>query len=210
MAPSPEEIETVRRTIQESIQVKEGLLQTAVPHIVQAADWIVRSYREGGKLILFGNGGSAADAQHIAAELVGRFERERRALPAIALTTNSSTLTAIGNDYDYAKIFSRQIEAWAKPEDVVIGISTSGNSPNVLEGVAAAKAKGAKTIGLTGEKGGKMASKTDLCIKVPSSSTARIQESHIMIGHILCLLVDQQLTQEQGSEAGGRGPGENK
>ncbi|MBI3802382.1 MAG: D-sedoheptulose 7-phosphate isomerase [Nitrospirae bacterium] len=165
-----------------------------VPEIAQAADWIVQSYRNGGKLILFGNGGSAGDAQHIAAELVGRFERERRALPAIALTTNSSTLTAIGNDYDYSKIFSRQVEAWAGPADVVIGISTSGNSSNVLEGIATAKAKGAKTIGLTGEKGGKLGSQVDLCLKVPSSSTARIQESHILIGHLLCLLVEQSLS----------------
>jgi D-sedoheptulose 7-phosphate isomerase len=191
---SIEENETVKRTIQESIQVKESLLQTMVPQIVQAADWIVQSYRAGGKLILFGNGGSAGDAQHIAAELVGRFERERRALPAIALTTNSSTLTAIGNDYGYAKIFSRQIEAWAKPEDVAIGISTSGNSPNVLEGMAAAKAKGTRTIGMTGEKGGKLAAEAGLCIKVPSSNTARIQESHILIGHILCLLIEKNLS----------------
>ncbi len=188
----PDEI--IRRTVRESIQVKEGIVRTLVPQIAQAAEWIVASYQSGGKLILFGNGGSAGDAQHIAAELVGRFERERRALPAIALTTNTSTLTAIGNDYAYSKIFSRQVEAWAQPADVVIGISTSGNSPNVLEGIAAAKSKGAKTIGLTGEKGGKLAAQADLCLKVPSSSTARIQESHIMIGHLLCLLVEQQLT----------------
>lgn len=185
--------EIIRRTIQESIQVKEGIVRNMIPEIAQAAEWIVQSYRKGGKLILFGNGGSAGDAQHIAAELVGRFERERRALPAIALTTNTSTLTAIGNDYSYDKIFSRQIEAWVQPADVVIGISTSGNSPNVLEGIAAAKTKSAKTIGLTGEKGGKLASQTDLCLKVPSSNTARIQESHIMIGHLLCLLVEQQI-----------------
>lgn len=194
MGPSEQTNEIIRRTIRESIQVKEGIVRTLVPEIAQAAEWIVEAYRNGGKLILFGNGGSAGDAQHIAAELVGRFERERRALPAIALTTNSSTLTAIGNDYGYDKIFSRQVEAWAQPADVVIGISTSGNSPNVLEGIAAAKSKGAKTIGLTGEKGGKLASQADLCLKVPSSNTARIQESHIMIGHLLCLLLEQQIT----------------
>ncbi|SRR5579884_589162 len=194
MGSLEESSEIIRRTIQESIQVKEGIVRNMIPEIAQAAGWIVEAYRNGGKLILFGNGGSAGDAQHIAAELVGRFERERRALPAIALTTNTSTLTAIGNDYDYSKIFSRQVEAWAQPADVVIGISTSGNSPNVLEGIAAAKAKGAKTIGLTGEKGGKLASQADLCLKVPSTSTARIQESHIMIGHLLCLLVEQQIS----------------
>ncbi|WDT82597.1 MAG: D-sedoheptulose 7-phosphate isomerase [Candidatus Manganitrophus sp.] len=176
------------------MQVKEAIVRNMIPEIAQAAAWIVASYGNGGKLVLFGNGGSAGDAQHIAAELVGRFERERRALPAIALTTNTSTLTAIGNDYGYNKIFSRQVEAWVQPTDVVIGISTSGNSPNVLEGIAAAKLKGAKTIGLTGEKGGKLASQTDLCLKVPSSNTARIQESHIMIGHLLCLLLEQQIT----------------
>ncbi|MDC4223174.1 MAG: D-sedoheptulose 7-phosphate isomerase [Candidatus Manganitrophus sp.] len=186
--------EIIRRTILESIQVKEAIVRNMIPEIAQAAAWIVASYGNGGKLVLFGNGGSAGDAQHIAAELVGRFERERRALPAIALTTNTSTLTAIGNDYGYNKIFSRQVEAWVQPTDVVIGISTSGNSPNVLEGIAAAKLKGAKTIGLTGEKGGKLASQTDLCLKVPSSNTARIQESHIMIGHLLCLLLEQQIT----------------
>lgn len=194
MGISEQSGEIIRRTIQESIQVKEAIVRNMIPEIAQAAAWIVESYRHGGKLVLFGNGGSAGDAQHIAAELVGRFERERRALPAIALTTNTSILTAIGNDYGYNKIFSRQVEAWVQPADIVIGISTSGNSPNVLEGIAAAKSKGAKTIGLTGEKGGKLASQTDLCLKVPSSSTARIQESHIMIGHLLCLLLEQQIT----------------
>ena len=194
MGISEQSAEIIRRTIRESIQVKEAIVRNMIPEIAQAAAWIVSSYDNGGKLVLFGNGGSAGDAQHIAAELVGRFERERRALPAIALTTNSSTLTAIGNDYGYDKIFSRQVEAWVQPADVVIGISTSGNSPNVLEGIAAAKLKGAKTIGLTGEKGGKLASQTNLCLKVPSSNTARIQESHIMIGHLLCLLLEQQIT----------------
>jgi D-sedoheptulose 7-phosphate isomerase len=189
-----EDQDIVARTIQESILVKQGVLQTMVPEILQAAEYMVASLRAGGKLILFGNGGSAGDAQHIAAELVGRFERERRALPAIALTTNSSTLTAIANDYDYSKVFSRQVEAWAHPGDVVIGISTSGNSPNVLEGIAAAKSKRAKTIGLTGEKGGRLASQADLCLKVPSSNTARIQESHILIGHLLCLLIEKNVT----------------
>src|SRR5581483_505502 len=194
MASSKEEREIVVRTIEESIRVKQGVLQNMVPELLQASEMIVGSLQAGGKLILFGNGGSAGDAQHIAAELVGRFERERRALPAIALTTNSSTLTAIGNDYGYNKVFSRQVEAWAVRGDVAIGITTSGNSPNVLEGVAAAKLKGAKTIGMTGEKGGKLAAEVDLCLKVPSSSTARIQESHILIGHLLCLLIDKNIT----------------
>lgn len=194
MSSSEEDKEIIVRTIEESILVKQGVLRTMAPALLQAAEVLIASLNSGGKLILFGNGGSAGDAQHIAAELVGRFERERRALPAIALTTNSSTLTAIGNDYGYDKIFSRQVEAWAHLGDVAIGITTSGNSPNVLEGIAAAKAKGAKTIGMTGEKGGKLASQVDLCLKVPSSNTARIQESHIMIGHILCLLIEKNIS----------------
>ncbi len=179
--------------IQESIHVKEMLLATMVPLIAETAEIILASISSGGKLILFGNGGSAGDAQHIAAELVGRFELERKAFPAIALTTNTSTLTALGNDYSYDAIFSRQVEALAHEKDVIIGISTSGNSPNVLEAVRTAKKIGATTIGMTGEKGGLLASETQYCLKVPSSSTARIQESHIMLGHLLCLLIEQEL-----------------
>ncbi len=194
MNSTTDEAEIVARTIGESIRVKQDLLNTMVPDLVQAAAWIVSSLRSGGKLILFGNGGSAGDAQHIAAELLGRFEKERRALPAIALTTNTSTLTAIANDYDYAKIFSRQIEALGNPGDIVLAISTSGNSANVLKAVESAKAKGIKSIGLTGEKGGKLAALVALCLKVPSTNVARIQESHIMIGHILSLLVEEKMT----------------
>lgn len=179
--------------IQESIAVKQRLLQSAVGDIVRAAEWAVASLRAGGKLILFGNGGSAADAQHIAAELVGRFERERRPLPAMALTVNTSTLTAIANDYDYRHLFARQMSAWAHPEDVAIGLSTSGNSANVIEAIHIAKARGTKTIGLTGEGGGSVAASADLTIKVPSSNTARIQESHILIGHILCRFIDDAM-----------------
>ncbi|MFQ5780165.1 MAG: SIS domain-containing protein [Nitrospiria bacterium] len=186
--------EIVRQAIDDSIAVKEGVLRTVVPHIIQAAEWISESYRSDGKLILFGNGGSAGDAQHIAAELVGRFELERRPFPAIALSTNTSTLTAIANDYGYETAFSRQVAAWADPGDVVIGISTSGNSPNVVKGIESARMKKAKTIGLTGEKGGQLESKADLCLKVPSSNTARIQESHILIGHILCLLIERSVS----------------
>lgn len=184
----------VRAGIQESIRVKETLLSTMVPLITEVADLISQSIVSGGKLILFGNGGSAGDAQHIAAELLGRFELERPAFPAIALTTNSSTLTAIGNDYGYDRIFSRQVQGLANKGDVVIGISTSGNSPNILEGIRIAKEKGAATIGMTGEKGGQLAHVCSRCFKVPSSKTARIQESHIMIGHLLCLLIERSLS----------------
>lgn len=184
----------VSDNIRESIRVKETLLETMVPLIAKTANLISESIASGGKLILFGNGGSAGDAQHIAAELLGRFELERPAFPAIALTTNSSTLTAIANDYGYEQIFSRQIQGLTNPGDVVIGISTSGNSPNVLKAIRIAKEKGATTIGMTGEKGGQLALECTHCFNVPSSKTARIQESHIMIGHLLCLLIEQNLS----------------
>ncbi|MEC4677311.1 MAG: D-sedoheptulose 7-phosphate isomerase [Nitrospirota bacterium] len=184
----------VSDNIRESIRVKETLLATMVPLIAKTANLISESIASGGKLILFGNGGSAGDAQHIAAELLGRFELERPAFPAIALTTNSSTLTAIANDYGYEQIFSRQIQGLTNPGDVVIGISTSGNSPNVLKAIRIAKEKGAITIGMTGEKGGQLALECTHCFNVPSSKTARIQESHIMIGHLLCLLIEQNLS----------------
>jgi D-sedoheptulose 7-phosphate isomerase len=186
--------EIAAQAIRDSISVKQGVLQTMIPSLIQAAEWVSDSIQSGGKFILFGNGGSAGDAQHIAAELVGRFELERRPFPAIALTTNTSTLTAIANDYDYNEIFSRQVRAWAGPSDIVLGISTSGNSPNVVKGLESAKDQGARTIGLTGEKGGRLDSIADLCLKVPSSNTARIQESHILIGHILCLLIEKSLS----------------
>lgn len=183
----------VVEAILESIRVKQALLETGIQQILQAAEWVVSSLNAGGKLILFGNGGSAGDAQHLAAELIGRFEKERRAIPAIALTTNTSVLTAIANDYDYKEVFARQVEAFGKAEDVVIAISTSGNSPSVLRGVEAAKTRGIRTVGLSGERGGRLASFVELCINVPSSNTARIQESHILIGHILCLLVERNI-----------------
>lgn len=150
------------------------------------------SLGQGGKILFMGNGGSAADAQHLAAEFVGRFEKERRGLAAIALTTDTSILTAVGNDYGFDRVFSRQIEALARSGDVVVGISTSGNSPNVVQALMVAKDLGAITIGMTGESGGTMASVCDLCIQVPSKVTARVQEAHILIGHIVCALVDKE------------------
>lgn len=145
----------------------------------------------GGKILFLGNGGSAADAQHLAAEFVGRFVKERRALPALALTTDTSILTAVSNDYGYDRVFARQVEALANPGDVVVGITTSGNSPNVVEALTAARQQGAVTVGLTGEGGGKIAGQCDICIKVPSRHTARIQEAHILIGHIVCAAIDE-------------------
>ena len=186
-------LQLIKERTEESIAVKRALLETQSETMAQVGAALVAALRNGKTLYLFGNGGSAGDAQHIAAELVGRFTKERRALPAVALTTNTSTLTALGNDYEYAIVFSRQLEAFGKPGDVVIGISTSGNSPNVLHGLQTAKNLGMVTIGLTGETGGKTKATADHCICVPSRDTARIQESHILIGHILCEIVEQSL-----------------
>lgn len=161
--------------------------------LADVAQRITLALRNGGKVLWMGNGGSAADSQHMAAEFVGRFARERRGLASLALTTDASILTAVANDYSFADVFSRQIEAVCNPKDVVIGISTSGNSENVLRGILAAKQKGAFTVGLTGQ-GGKLTVNgiADVCICVPSQVTPRIQEAHILIGHILCDCVESQ------------------
>jgi len=180
----------VAQEIKESIAVKMELASGASEHIVQAANLILACLQGGGKLISFGNGGSAADAQHIAAEFVGRYRAERQALAAIALNTDSSALTAIGNDYGFKEIFARQIEAIAKPGDVVLAISTSGNSPNVLRALESARKLGLATIGLSGKSGGKMVGLVDTCLCVPSDSTPRIQEAHALIIHILSGIVE--------------------
>ena len=163
------------------------------PAIVQAAACMVECLKAGGKLLFFGNGGSAADAQHLAAEFVGRFVKERRGLPAIALTTDSSIVTAIGNDYGYDRIFSRQIEALGKPGDVAIGISSSGNSPNVNAAIKLATQQGLKTIGLSGKDGGELARIVHISLLVRCPNTARVQECHIAIGHLLCELAENNL-----------------
>jgi D-sedoheptulose 7-phosphate isomerase len=155
---------------------------------------IVDCLRAGGCVFWLGNGGSAADCQHLAAELVGRFERDRRALAAIALTTDTSALTSIANDYGFEQIFSRQVEALCRPGDLVIGISTSGNSQNVVAAIETAKRRGIVTAGLAGRDGGKLKAIADLCLVVPADNTARIQEAHILVGHILCDLAESQLT----------------
>lgn len=185
--------EEIISIIEESIDVKKKLIGIA-GHIELAAKIIIDALKRGGKVITFGNGGSAADAQHIAAELVGRFQKNRKAFPAVALTTNTSILTSISNDYSFDVIFSRQLEALLDKNDVCIAISTSGNSSNVVEGIKTAKTAGAKVISLTGEDGGAMAPLSDVSINVPSKVTARIQESHIAIGHILCQMVEKELS----------------
>jgi D-sedoheptulose 7-phosphate isomerase len=168
-------------------------LAREAPEIEKAAHALVRCLKGGGMLVSFGNGGSAADAQHLAAELSGRFERDRRGLPAVALTTNSSALTAIGNDYDYSEVFSRQLEGLVGPGDVAVAISTSGNSPSVLEAVKVAKRQKCLVIGWTGRDGGKLKSLVDICLKVPSDRTSRIQEGHLAILHALCGFVEEEL-----------------
>jgi D-sedoheptulose 7-phosphate isomerase len=186
----------ISREIQESISVKTELGRAATLQIAEAAAAIIASLRTGGKLIAFGNGGSASDAQHMAAELVGRYVVNRQALAAVALTINTSSLTAIANDFGFQEIFSRQLEALAKPQDVVFAISTSGNSPNVLRALETAKTLGLKKIGLTGNDGGKLRDLVDICVIVPSSSTPRIQEGHSLVIHILCGLVENAFVQE--------------
>ena len=161
-----------------------------VPHIQKASEQIIATLQHGGKVLLCGNGGSAADAQHIAAELTGRYKSERRGLPAISLTTDTSALTAISNDYGYGRVFDRQVEALATKGDLLIGISTSGNSDNILSALSLAKALGCQTLGMSGKNGGKMNEICDLNLVVPSDDTPRIQEMHILIGHILCQAVD--------------------
>jgi D-sedoheptulose 7-phosphate isomerase len=167
-------------------------MEKLLPDIVNAADLCLTSLKDGGKILLCGNGGSAADSQHIAAELSGRFKKERKALAGIALTTDTSALTAIGNDYGFEYVFSRQVEALAKEEDTLIAISTSGNSKNVINAIAVAKKIGCKIITLTGKDGGKMKNLGDVNIVIPSNDTPRIQEMHIMVGHMICALIDEK------------------
>jgi len=173
--------------------VAEALLASFADPIEQAARRLIECYRAGGKLLVMGNGGSAADAQHFAAELVGRYMLERPAYPAIALSTDTSILTAVSNDYGYADVFRRQVEAHARPGDVVVGISTSGNSENVCRAMVAAKERGAVTIALGGGDGGRMKSLADISLIAPSKETPRIQEAHITIIHILCDVVEAAL-----------------
>jgi D-sedoheptulose 7-phosphate isomerase len=184
-----------RAAIEESVELQRRLLEPErVAEIAQAAGMITASLAEGGKLLLFGNGGSASDASHIATEFVARFMRDRRALPALSLCADQSALTAIANDFGYERVFARQLEALGAPGDVVLAISTSGRSPNVLAGTRAARSLGLTTIGLSGAGGGDLAGLVDVCLRVPSETTARIQEGHILIAHVLCELVEQELT----------------
>ena len=183
----------IRGRIEESIQVKQNLLAKCLPQIEKAADILVKAYLRGNQAAFFGNGGSAADAQHIAAELEGDYLKRRRALPALALHTNTSTLTALGNDYGYDQVYSHIIEGVLKEGDVAVGLSTSGNSENVYKGLLAARKNKDHTIALLGKDGGKIAKEVDVAIIVPASSTDRIQECHMMMGHIFCEMIESAM-----------------
>lgn len=187
-------LDKIKAIWDEHLEVARALPKLAV-EVSKAVEMIRSSLNAGGKLLLAGNGGSAADAQHIAAELTGRFLREREPLPAIALHANSSALTAIGNDYGYEHVFARELAAHARPGDVLLAISTSGGSKNILRAIEEARQKKVAVIGMTGESGGAMRTACDLCLCVPSKSTARIQEMHIMIGHTICELLEEGMTQ---------------
>jgi D-sedoheptulose 7-phosphate isomerase len=183
----------VRGQLEESCRVKQSFSPELVQRIVTLAERAAQALAAGGKVLLFGNGGSAADAQHIAAELVVRLREDRRAFAALALTTNSSALTAASNDFGFENVFARQVEALAAPGDALLALSTSGSSPNVLRGVEAGRRRGAWIAALTGETGGALRKKVDLLVNVPSRDPQRIQEAHITIGHIVCALVERRL-----------------
>jgi D-sedoheptulose 7-phosphate isomerase len=188
-------LKKIKTQLEASIHVKQAILQdpALLTTIENVADACIHAFRGGNKILLAGNGGSAADAQHIAAEFVGRYEKDRSGIPALALSTNNSTITAVGNDYGYDAIFQRQVQALGKKGDVFFGFSTSGRSPNVVAAVQECKQLGLISVGMTGAGGGDLLELCDHCIRVPSDNTARTQESHITIGHIICSLVEQAL-----------------
>jgi len=183
-------LQMINKELQSHKETIEKTITVLTPHIEEACYLMVDTLKNGNKILLCGNGGSAADAQHIAAELTGRYKTQRRGLPAIALTTDTSALTAISNDYGYARVFDRQVEALANKGDLLIGISTSGNSDNIISALTLAKKLGCHTLGLSGKNGGKMNEVCDLNLVIPSDDTPRIQEMHILIGHLLCQAVD--------------------
>jgi D-sedoheptulose 7-phosphate isomerase len=187
----------VQKAVAESISLKQQFAAAQGEAVVAAAQTLAEVLQSGGKLLLFGNGGSAADAQHLAAEFVNRFQVERPPLAALALTTDTSILTAVANDYDFVQVFAKQVRALGRPGDLALGLSTSGNSPNVVEGLKAARELGLKTLALSGRDGGPVAAAAELALIVPSWNTPRIQEVHITIGHVLCDLVDYLLYPEK-------------
>jgi D-sedoheptulose 7-phosphate isomerase len=191
----------LKSNIENSIAVHNRVIEACLPALVTAADALVAAYTTGHKAVFFGNGGSAADAQHLAAEFVGRYLCERRPLPALALNVNTSAVTGIGNDYGYREVFARQLEALAVPGDVAIALSTSGSSANVVEAVLRARRLGLYTIAFTGVSGGELKGRVDTLIAVPSDSTPRIQECHILAGHALCEVVESEVVKREGSRS---------
>jgi D-sedoheptulose 7-phosphate isomerase len=186
--------------IRASLAVKEGLLAPEpLAEIASAAALVSGALRDGRKLLIFGNGGSAADAEHIAGEFVGRFVAERRALPAVALTVNTSVLTAIANDYSFDDVFARQVEALGEPGDVAFGLSTSGTSANVVAGLRAGRERGLRTLALTGRGGGTVRELADVCVRVPADHTPRIQEGHLLVAHIVCEIAEREIVAADSS-----------
>ena len=185
--------EKILKAFEESVSVKQDFIKENIERVIEEYKLLSDAFNNGNKLITFGNGGSAADASHIVGEFVNRFKKERPGLPAIALNTDTAVLTSIANDYDFSEVFARQIKALAQEGDVVIAISTSGNSPNILKAVDAAKKKKLKIIVFTGTKGDKLAAKADYAFTIPSSNTPRIQETYITLGHVLCQMVEEIL-----------------
>lgn len=194
--------ETIIDRINQSIKIKEKILRdnNLIKRIDLVSQTIINAYKSNKKVILFGNGGSAADAQHLAAELMNKFYLDRKSLPAIALTVNTSILTAIGNDYSFEQIFCKQLEGISEKEDIAIGISTSGNSKNVIEGLKLAKKNKLFTVGFTGKNGGKINNIVDVCINIPLDDTPKIQEVHITVGHIICEIVEKELVKKSEKE----------
>ncbi len=191
------DIDAVVQAFETSADVKNEFIRTHAERVVEVGQLLIRAFRDGRKVLLFGNGGSATDASHLAAEFVGRYRRDRDPLPALALASDMAAITCIANDYDYADIFSRQILAHGRKGDVAIAISTSGNSINVIRGVEAASDRGLVTVAWTGATGGKVGDLVDYCFRVPSSVTARIQECHITLGHVLCEFIEERLFGDQ-------------
>ncbi|GAB4335522.1 MAG: D-sedoheptulose 7-phosphate isomerase [Desulfobulbaceae bacterium] len=186
----------ISTNLTQSLMAKQAFGEASADRIVQLVEWILETFRSGGKLLIFGNGGSAADAQHLAAEFVNRFRIDRRPLPAIALTTDSSVLTSIGNDYGFDLVFVKQVQALGLPGDLALGISTSGNSENVLRGIVTAKEMGLRTAALTGgaaNRGGRIGEAADLVLNVPTDLTAHIQEAHLWVEHVVCELVEKEM-----------------
>ncbi len=190
----------IEKELRESIDVKQALLAGGITTINEMARMLVSCLKAGNTVYLIGNGGSAADAQHIAGEMIGRFQRDRKAIPVLALTTDSSVITAIANDYGFDSCFEKQVEAFVKDGDVVIGLSTSGNSRGILKAIRLAKKRGAVTIALTGQDGGGLKDLVDICLQVPSRNTPRIQECHATVGHILCSIVEKELFEDSKGE----------